>query len=610
MPLDFALILRLENGRDMRFLCCLLIFLVGSIAANPEGELARGTTVRVVRDQMMLFYGKPRRVAKKGDTFEVLDVRAALKQVFVAVKEDGRVVALSLPLEAVLPEAVAKSKERIEKSEALFAGLIPTLNLRIDPPALEQLRKEPRNYVEAAIEEAGGKSFAHLAIKLKGSAGSFRGIDDRPGFSVNASKFKGADRFHGLKRFQLNNCAQDGTALNELVAGEMARAAGVPASRCTHAIVSLNGRELGIYVLKEGFSEEFLAPFFKRTDGHLYDGGFCAEIQENMEADRGEPAQKERLLELVGAMKEGDAAKQFERLSAVVEVDAYLRYLVLETVMCHWDGYSFNRNNYRIYENPETGRFHFILHGMDQMFGDAGWPIEREPGGQVGAILWRRPEIRERYRAQFTDIYEKVLKPVDWAARVEEHGQRLVAALEAAKPGRGNEYAPRIAEARGRVTERLKSVRRQIEAPRVENTLVTKGLAELAEAAWAPQADNAEAQEVDADGRRCLLLRAKGDANASWRVGMQIPAGKFRFEARLKTRGVIPLPAETGEGAGLRVSGGSRKGLKALTGDTPWTPLSYEIESSGRDFTLVIELRAKAGELWVDRQSLRLVRVP
>ncbi len=597
----------------MRFLCCLFFILAGSMAmpaATLEGELTRGATVRVMRDQMMLFYGKPRRMAKAGETFEVLDVRPALKQVFVGVKEDGRIIALSLPQDAVLPEEKAKKKERIDKSDALFAGLIPTLNLRIDPPAMEQLRKDPRNYAEAAIDEAGGKTFEHLAIKLKGSAGSFRGIDDKPGFSINAAKFKGADRFHGLKRFQLNNCAQDGTALNELVAGEMARMAGVPASRCTHALVSLNGRELGIYVLKEGFSEEFLAPFFTRTDGHLYDGGFCAEINENMEADRGEPAEKKRLLELVGAMKEGDAVKQFERLSAVVEVDAFLRHLVLEIVLCHWDGYSFNRNNYRIYENPETGRFHFILHGMDQVFGDAGWPVERDPGGQVGAILWRRPELRERYRAQLTAVYEKVLKPIDWPARVEEHGRRLVAALEAAKPNRGKEYEPRIGEARNRVAERLKSVARQMEAPRVQNTLVTKGLADLAEAAWTAQADNAESQEGEHDGKRCLYLKAKGEANASWRVGVQVPAGKFRFEAKMKTRGVNPLPVETGEGAGLRISGGSRKGQKALTGDAPWQPLSYEIASSGQDFTLVIELRAKAGELWVERKSLRLVRIP
>jgi hypothetical protein len=572
-----------------------------------ETELARGEVIRVTRAQMLFFYGKPHHMAKAGETFEVLDVRASKNQVFVATKEGDRIVALSLPLDAVQSVRKVKDAERIEKSTALFAGLIPTLQIKVDPQNMERLRKEPRSYVEATIEEEGGKNYEHLAVKLKGSAGSFQGIDQRPGFSINCSKFKGADRFHGLKRFQLNNCAQDGTALNELVAGEMARAAGVPASRCTHALVTINGRELGIYVLKEGFTEEFLAAFFKKTDGQLYDGGFCAEINEKMELDRGEENRRQGLEKLVAAMKEGDANKQFEQMSALVDVDAYLRYLMLEIVLCHWDGYSFNRNNYRIYENPETGKFHFILHGMDQMFGDANWPMQRDPGGQVGAVLWRRPEVRERYWIQAADIYEKVLKTVDWPTRVEEHGRRLMAAL---KPDQAKAYEPKVTEARNRVAERLKKVRELMEAPRVENTLLTKGFAELKGGAWTPQVSNAESKEVDEDGKKCLYLKATGEANASWRLGVPVPAGKYRFEARVKAKGVDPLATESGDGVGLRISGGNRKQLKSLKGDAPWELLSYEINGNGGDVTLVAELRAKAGEMWIDRESLRVVRVP
>ncbi len=575
------------------------------LTAQQAAELKRGEQVRVTRAQMLFFYGKPHHMAKKDEQFEVLDTRT--NQVFVAVKDGERIIAMSLPIDAVEPLKKAKEKDRLEKSTALFAGLIPTLNLRIDPQAMEGLRKEPRSYVEATIEEAGGKTFEHIAVKLKGSAGSFQGIDQRPGFSINCSKFKGGDRFHGLKRFQLNNCAQDGTALNELVAGEMARMAGAPASRCTHALVSINGRELGIYVLKEGFTEEFLAAFFKKTDGQLYDGGFCAEIDEKMELDRGEETKRDGLRKLIAAMNEGDAKKQFEQMSALVDVDAYLRHLFLENVFNHWDGYSFNRNNYRIYEDPETGRFHFILHGMDQVFGDANASIQRDPGGRAGAVLWGRPEVRERYWKQAADIHEKVLKAVDWPARVEEHGRRLLTAL---RPDKAKEYEPRIGEARNRVSERLKKVRELLEAPRVENTLLTKGVAELKAGAWAPQVTNAESKEVDEDGKKCLYLKATGEANASWRLNVPVPAGKYRFEARLKTRGVDPLVTDSGDGAGLRVSGGNRKEQKSLKGDAPWEALSYEINSGGGDVALVAELRAKAGELWIDRESLRIVRVP
>ena len=78
----------------------------------------------------------------------------------------------------------------------------------------------------------------------------------------------------------------------------------------------------------------------------------------------------------------------------------------------------------------------------------------------------------------------------------------------------------------------------------------------------------------------------------------------------MKTRGVEAAASETGEGAGLRVSGGSRAGQKALKGDSAWEVLAFPIESPGRDYTLVAELRATKGEMWIDRESLRVVRVP
>lgn len=581
-------------------------------AGGAEAPLAleRGATVKVVRAEDLRYYGKPSRKAKVGETFEVLDVRPATAQVFVGVKEGGRLIALSLPLDAVVP-VLPKAKEkarRIEQSEALFAGLIPTINLVIPEAGIERLRKDPRSYVEATIEEAGGKKFEHIGIKLKGSVGSFQPIDERPGFSLKCDKFEGGEPFHGLKRFQLNNCNQDGSALNELISGEIARKAGVPASRCTHALVSVNGRALGIYVLKEGFSAEFLAAFFADTSGHLYDGGFCADIRADMELDRGDPAKQERLKELLAAIEEPDPARQFERLSKVVDVSAYLRHLALENILCHWDGYSYNRNNYRLYEDPKTGRFHFILHGMDQMFGDAALSLHREPGGVVGAILWRNPKARAQYERELTDVYEKVIKPVDWGARIEGVGRRLLLALHG---DRARDYEGNIHNAGERVRARMANVRQQMESVRLLAPLgAPKGQVALGGLIWSPETDNAVAEEPVVGGRRCLYLRATGDADAAWRLALNLPPGKYRLEGLIRTKRVVALPDAPGEGAGLRLAGGSREGQHAVTGDADWKKVGYEFQAEGSEHILRFELKAKAGEVWADRASLKLTRLP
>ncbi len=585
---------------------------VGAPAAtDPKTEPpAPGTLIRLLRDEPLRFYEKPHRPAKAGDTFEVLEYRAASNRVFFEVQEGTKRIAVWVPADAVEPlkKKTGSAADR-EQSNALFAGRVPALKIRLSEDAMEKLRKEPKTYVEAELREADGKVWPRVGLKLKGSVGSFRAVDDRPGFSIHTGKFKGGERFYGLQRFQLNNGAQDDTLLRELISGEIARSAGVPASRCGHALVTLNDKPLGIYVLKEGFTEDFLGTFFKRTDGRLYDGGFCAELRKDMELDRGEPRNQERLAELLQTLEDPDADRQFQRLRAAVDGDAYLRYLALENILCHWDGYSFNRNNYRVYENPQTGRFHFVLHGMDQTFGDPARALRIAPQAAVGAILWRNPAIRTRYEEILQDIHEKVLRPGKWPKRTEEVGNRLLAAVKAAAPDQARDYAPKIAVATEQVRARMQEIDRQMRLGDPLKHLNTTAGVDLSETPWTAHFENAQGEERTDRDRVCLYIQAAGEANGSWRLPLFLPPGTYRFDARIRTQGVVKLSPPSGEGAGIRVSGGTRLGRNALEGDTPWKPLSYEFTTEGGETTLVAELRAQAGEMWVERKTLRLMKV-
>ena len=78
----------------------------------------------------------------------------------------------------------------------------------------------------------------------------------------------------GLDKFHLNNSVQDGTYMNEDPVRRDGPGDGLPAARGTHALVELNGRKVGFYVLKEGFDKTFLRRHFKDANGNLYDGGF------------------------------------------------------------------------------------------------------------------------------------------------------------------------------------------------------------------------------------------------------------------------------------------------------------------------------------------------
>ena len=508
--------------------------------------------------------------------------------------------------EAEVPAKVAKQDKHKRNSETFWNGPIPTVEISFDREEWEFLHRDNRRYCKATLIEAG-KTYPDIALKLKGAAGSFQGPDGKPGLTINFDYYKGSERFHGLRKVHFNNGVQDQTFLNELIAGEMARKAGVPASRCTHAFIKFQGRDLGLYVVKEAFTKDFLATFFKNVDGDLYDGGLCQEIQESMEKDQGDPKDNAALKELMAACQERDNAKRWERLSKILDIDAFASHCAIEALFCHWDGYSFNRNNYRLYFDRSTGKFAFLLHGMDQVFGDVNFPLIRDFGSMVSSAYMRCPEGNKLYRAKLESIYANVLKPIDWGARVTEVGSKVRDALEKKNPKWAKDYSGRINEVRDRVTQRITIVGKMLGDMPKPFEFDASGVAKV-DKNWRPEGSAAQVEERSDDGKPCFYIRADGNAVASWRRSVQLEPGKYRFEARVKTKAVAPSQTSSGEGAGLRISGGTRNGINKLAGDSAWQTVSFPFDANGGEVVLVAELRAIKGEVWFDKSSMQLVR--
>jgi len=513
-----------------------------------------------------------------------------------------------VPVVPVLPKAPDLP------DDALFAGIVPRLALIIPPEGMTALAKDPRALVKFTLKETNGQTLDSCLIKLKGSAGSFRQInEDRPGFSIRTDKVHKSQEFRGCTKFQLNNCAQDGTMLHEQLAGEMARRAGIPASRCTHAYVTINNKVLGTYVLKEGFNAEFLHYFFKNTSGHLYDGGFLNEINPNLEVDKGDPAEKSRLLEFCGALGEPDPAKRLQRMDKILDIDAYFRYLAMEQVLCHWDGYSFNQNNYRTYEDVSSGKFYFLLHGMDQVYGDPRWYIFRQPAKAVPNALLFEKTMRERARTQFFAVYEKVLRPIDWPRRALGVAGELKLKLKPIDPEESKRFEQRGKDAAREIKSRLDCVKTQVEDAYRLRGPGGKAILGAANYAWTWSTDKGDAKEVNLGGKDSLYLKIGAEKGADWRLPLSLSPGRYRFEGKLQWKGVKAGAGDNAKGGRLRVSGvggGDNAKNPPLLGDTPWKSVSVDFTVTDADPTLVIELRGEAGELWADRGSLTVTRLP
>jgi spore coat protein H len=513
-------------------------------------------------------------------------------------------------LVSAIPDLKFQKKDKNRKaSDDFFNGPVRKLEFVWDPEEWEYLKRDNRRYAECDIIETlpdgTKKTHKHAAVKLKGAAGSFQGPDQKPGLTISMNKYKGADRFHGMEKFHLNNGAQDGSFLNELVGGEWCRASAVPASRCSHVLVKWNGRDLGLYVFKESFTEDFLTYFYEKSDGSFYDGHFIAEVDGALEKQHGDPKDKSDLKALADACKIGDPKAKWAAVEKVLDVEQYLRALAMETFTCHWDGYNFNRNNYRVYFDPKTGKANFFCHGMDQLFSDASWPVVRDPGSLVGQAVFSNPDWKTRYRVVAEEIYQKILKGRDWEARIAEQGKKVMDALQTENPQMAKDYQGQITAAQQRVMARITAIGKQFgDMPKPFEW--TNGVARIGGKKWNGEGGGT-LDEVQLEGQRCLHLKADANAAGSWRRTVALEPGRYRLEVMARAANVDGAGDEQGLGLGIRVSGAKRSA--GVKGTTAWQKLAYDFESTGADVVLVAELRAAKGEAWFQAETFQIVRL-
>jgi hypothetical protein len=507
------------------------------------------------------------------------------------------------------------AREPDASDEFFKKGAIPQLRIQISEPELEKLKGNNRSYVRCTITENRKTTYKDVAIKLKGAAGSFREFDDRPALTLNSNKFNKGQTFHGLDKFHLNNSVQDETYIHEWLCEELCRSAGIPATRVTHARVWLNDRDVGLYVLKEGFDKTFLKRHFEDADGNLYDGGFVQDIDADLEKDAGKgPDDHSDLKELLDACREPNVEERWRRIDERLDVDAFISFMAMELMMCHWDGYTQNKNNYRIYFNPADNKARFLPHGMDQMFGDPGASILDPPGAIVSSTVMQNPEWRARYRDRIRELLPLFDPPSKLQTRVDYLRRRLLPTLSAIDPNLAREHAGRVREFKDRIAARAASLKEQSERDDPKPPEFDEN-GNLHLDGWNAVSENEDAviEEVELEGEKkaySIACGPGGQCVASWRRRVILAKGTYIFHATVRTKDVAAVEDDKGSAAGLRISGANR--TNSLSGTSKWKPVEFEftVEEDSREVELVAELRTTRGQVWFDAGSLHLSRKP
>jgi hypothetical protein len=158
---------------------------------------------------------------------------------------------------------------------------------------------------------------------------------------------------------------------------------GVPAPRCNHARVSVNGEDLGVFTHVDSMNKPFLRLYFEDEDGALFEGqlgDFTAPYLGGIQSKTEEQLDREFLADLQAALERPDQGDMLSGVSARVDVDAFLSFWAAEALVGQWDGYSNNRNNWFAYRDPINSKLYFMPWGPDAAFA----PLRQNQG--LGSI--------------------------------------------------------------------------------------------------------------------------------------------------------------------------------------------------------------------------------
>jgi spore coat protein H len=480
----------------------------------------------------------------------------------------------------------------------------------------------------ATIRE-NGHVFTNVTVQLKGFT-TFQAIDELPSLTLDFNKLAPKQKFHGLTKISLNNSLQDITRLHEKLSRELFAAAGVPVPRADYALVTLNGRELGLYVLAEGFDKTFLKRHFKLTEGKLYEGGTLRDIDQGLGLSGGRvPTNNAGVDRLLAAARESDPDRRWLALNAALDMDRFLSMMAMETILCHSDSYSMNRNNYRIYHDPATDKMVFMPHGMDRVLGThrsaLDLPVVPPVLGVVARAVLSTPEGRRRHVERVGILFTNFFDPDQLCRRVREIDARITGIKTNQPPDQrfdrrpGRRASDDADNLCARISERAVEVRRQLAHP--EFLLVpapatkfdTNGVASVVDWKMKESAAQREALYTAKEEGQTLHLRAvngSGPSRALLCTRVVLPVGQYRLTGRVQatdsTSVTEVVPSFTVQRYSIE-----RFGVTQHRVDGRNISIAFQVHEvrAPEEIELRCEFQSHEPELWFDASALKLLEV-
>lgn len=294
-----------------------------------------------------------------------------------------------------------------------------------------------------------GKVWAHVGIRLRSNSELANAWKDKTRyrfpFRITMDKWEDKyvsidnQRFYGFQKLSLANLAEDSTQLRHQVASYVYRANGIPAFRSTlvklrvaYGAGANDTLELGVYSLREMLDGPMLSRWFSGNDGNLYEptSWLAAADVNNTQAFASGDNDK-TYADVLGFMKALHASNRTTDrgawrtgLESVFDVNGFINWLALSTVLGDRGSYGYSNENYALY--ADQGKLRWMALDADETL-PTGNALYRGPwhqkeidenGASLIDFMLSDPVYCESYKTKLGGYVASVLESGALTARV------------------------------------------------------------------------------------------------------------------------------------------------------------------------------------------------
>jgi hypothetical protein len=236
-------------------------------------------------------------------------------------------------------------------------------------------------------DNEGRDTLDNIGFRLRGNTSRY---SKKKSFKISFNEYVSGRKYQGVKKINLNGEHNDPTMIREKLYYDIWKRSGMVERRTNFVRMYINGTYYGLYTNLEEMEKEWITRVYPKNGGNLYKctypadlvyhgplqqtykdlenetatGGRVYDLQTNKSQD-----DYTRLVELITALNQPVDETFAAEISTLVDVDHFLKSLALDVATGNWDDYSYNKNNYYLYENPLDSTFDFITYDPDNTFG-------------------------------------------------------------------------------------------------------------------------------------------------------------------------------------------------------------------------------------------------